>query len=253
MWLEAPRASQTRYTRRPRYAGGARLVARAVAVPLVLLNLKTYPESRGRQALRLTRAAGRVARDLGVSIAIAPSALDLGAVCSIARVPVFAQHIDPVEGGQQTGAVPADHVRSLGAAGTLLNHSERRLAAPALERAHALARRSGLVTVVCAGGPREAARVAALRPDFVAIEPPDLIGGSVSVSTARPAAVSRGVAAVEGASRGTRVLCGAGVRTRDDVAKAIELGTPGVLLASGVARARDPARALRSLARGLLD
>jgi triosephosphate isomerase len=229
------------------------VLAASVPVPLVLLNLKTYREARGRRALAITRAAGRVARDLGVTIAVAPSPLDLGAVCSIARVPVFAQHVDPVEGGQHTGAVPAEHVRSLGAAGTLLNHSEKRLAPPTLSAAHAVARRAGLVTVVCAGGPAQAGKVAALRPDFVAIEPPDLIGGSVSVSSARPAVVERGVAAVRAVARRPRVLCGAGVKTREDVRKALELGTHGVLLASGVARARDPARALRDLAQGLLD
>lgn len=228
-------------------------MAGSVALPVVLVNFKTTPESRGRSALRLTRAAGRVARDLGVSIAVAPAALDLGAVCSVARVPVFAQHVDADAGGPQTGAVPAEHVRSLGAVGTLLNHSERPLAPEALRAAHASARRAKLATVICAGGPAQAARVAALKPNFVAIEPPDLIGGSVSVSTARPSVVSRGVRAVRSVSRSTRVLCGAGVKTQQDVAKALELGTQGVLLASGVTRARDPARALRALARGLLD
>jgi triosephosphate isomerase len=224
-----------------------------IALPLVLVNLKTYPESSGRRALRITRAAGRIAADLGVSIALAPSALDLGAVAGVARVPVFAQHVDPVGPGQQTGAIPPEQVRSLGAVGTLLNHSEKRLAPEALARARDVCRKAKLVTVICAGGPAQAARVAALRPEFVAIEPPDLIGGSVSVSSARPVVVSKGVEAVRATSRTTRVLCGAGVKTPQDVAKALELGTQGVLLASGVARARDPARALRSLAKGLLD
>jgi len=47
------------------------------------------------------------------------------------------------------------------------------------------------------------------------------------------------------------VLCGAGVKTGKDVARAIELGTSGVLLASGVVLAKDPAKALLDLAKGL--
>jgi triosephosphate isomerase len=47
------------------------------------------------------------------------------------------------------------------------------------------------------------------------------------------------------------VLCGAGVKTRKDVARALELGTSGVLLASGVVKAKDPEKALRDLVKGL--
>ena len=43
------------------------------------------------------------------------------------------------------------------------------------------------------------------------------------------------------------VYCGAGISTGEDVEAARELGAEGVLLASGVAKAADPATALRDL------
>ena len=76
-------------------------------------------------------------------------------------------------------------------------------------------------------------------PTFIAVEPPELIGGDVSVTNADPAIVSDTVAVVKSVNPGVRVLCGAGVKNGADVAKAIELGAEGVLLASGVTKAQD--------------
>ena len=47
------------------------------------------------------------------------------------------------------------------------------------------------------------------------------------------------------------MLCGAGVKNGRDVAKALELGTDGVLLASGVVKAKDRRSVLMDLVAGL--
>jgi triosephosphate isomerase len=47
------------------------------------------------------------------------------------------------------------------------------------------------------------------------------------------------------------VLCGAGVKNGKDVEKAIELGTDGVLLASGIVKAKDRRAVLVDLVSGL--
>ncbi len=226
-------------------------MARKVATPLLLLNFKTYPETRGEKAVRLAKTASKVAHELGRSIAVAPGPLDLSRVVEVADIPVFAQHVDPRPSGQHTGAVTADYVREIGAVGSILNHSEKRLHFAALEAARALCGAAGLLTVVCAGNVAQARKAAALRPEFLAIEPPDLIGGDISVSTARPGVITRGVEAVRGVSPATAVLCGAGVKRREDVERALELGARGVLLASGVTLAKDPEAALKGLASGL--
>lgn len=222
-----------------------------VRVPLLLVNFKTYPETRHDAAVRLARAAAGVAKELGVSIAVAPGPLDLVRVAQEAGAQVFAQHVDPWPSGQHTGAVTPDFVKHVGVVGTILNHSEKRLHWQMLANARALCAQVGLVTVVCAGTVAQARRVAALRPEFVAVEPPDLIGGDVSVSSARPSVITRGVEAVHSVAPKTKVLCGAGVKRREDVERALELGADGVLVASGVTLARDPAAALRDLAAAL--
>ncbi len=220
--------------------------------PLLLVNFKAYPEALGPRALELARLCADVEEETGRSLAVAPSAFDLALVARSVRIPVLAQHLDPVETGKATGWLPPEAARAAGAVGTILNHSERRArraeTREVIARSHAL----GLEVVVCADDVAEGAAVAKLGPDFVAVEPPELIGGEVSVTAARPEVITRAVARIHAANPAVQVLCGAGVKTGRDVAKALQLGTVGVLLASGVVKARDPAKALRDLAKGLV-
>ena len=88
-------------------------------------------------------------------------------------------------------------------------------------------------------------------PTFVAVEPPELIGGDISVTTADPKIVSDTAEAIKQLNPNVKVLTGAGVKNGQDVAKAIELGTDGVLLASGVTKAEDPKSVLLDLVSGL--
>ncbi len=137
--------------------------------------------------------------------------------------------------------------------GSLVNHSERPLSDDEVERVTGRLASVGLTSVVCARDLPEVWRLAALAPPYLAIEPPELIGGEVSVSSARPELIVEVVDAVRSASPSTRVIVGAGVRTGEDVSTALSLGAVGVLVASGVATAPDPGRVLRDLLRGFRD
>jgi triosephosphate isomerase (TIM) len=218
--------------------------------PLFLLNLKAYPGALGAGAERLARTLEESGRDAGVAVAIAPSAPDLGRVAAAVSIPVLAQHVDAVGTGAHTGFVPPEAVQQAGGWGSLVNHSEHPLpsaiVAATVERLEGL----GLAAVVCARDVRASRREAGSQPAYLAIEPPELIGGSRSVSTARPEVVSGAVAAVRKVAPRTIVLCGAGVHDREDVAKAIELGSEGVLVASAVTLAHDPKAAIAELLAG---
>jgi triosephosphate isomerase len=128
----------------------------------------------------------------------------------------------------------------------LLNHSEHRLSLEVLKLSIQRAKEVGLVVVACAQDPEEGAVIAGFGPDFVAVEPPELIGGDISVATAKPEIIQ---VAVDLIGRG-RVLVGAGVKNSKDIEIAIMLGASGVLLASGVTKALDPEAVLRDLAKG---
>jgi triosephosphate isomerase len=223
-------------------------------LPRIVVNAKAYAEATGAAAsLRLARACARVADATGQGIALAPPQMELAALGrrSALRVPLLAQHCDPNPPGAATGWVTAEAVAAAGARGSLVNHAEHKRphaeVAATVGRLHA----AGLWSLLCADSLAEARALAALQPTMLAVEPPELIGGDVSVTTADPSIVSDAAKAVRKVAPRTMVLCGAGVKTGEDVAAALRLGAHGVLLASGVVKAKDPAAALRDLASGL--
>jgi len=210
--------------------------------PVYIINFKTYKEATGKKALVLAKICDRVAGQKGARIIVCLQPADI-CISRKIKIPVFAQHIDPVEKGQTTGYVLADDVRAEGASGTLLNHSEHKIPFGRLKKAVAMCRKNRLKTVVCASTPAEAKKISLLRPDYIAIEPPELIGGKISVSEAKPEIVTRTTRAI----RKIPVLCGAGIHQRGDVAKALKLGAKGILVSSAVVKAKNPERFLKGL------
>jgi triosephosphate isomerase len=219
--------------------------------PIIVVNLKTYPEASGRNSLAIAKIAEGVAKETGRTIIIAPPQPDLALICSSVSIPIFSQHVDNVKPGNTTGFVPPEGAKSAGAKGTLINHSEHRLVHADIEELVERCRALSLTTIVCTNNVRVSKAAAMFHPDYVAIEPPELIGGNVSVTDANPEIVSGTVKAIRSVAEGIGILTGAGVKNRRDVAKAIELGTDGVLLASGVAKAKDPKAVLMDLAAGI--
>ncbi len=225
--------------------------ARELGTPVFLLNLKSYLPALGNGALTIGRRLQHAGRRFGVATAIAPSAASLETLSRALSIPVLAQHVDPFDPGARTGFLVPASLSATGVAGSLLNHSERRLPPPQVREAVNMLRASGLVSVVCAGSLAEATRLARYcRPEFLAVEPPELIGGNISVSVARPEVIQGAVRGVRRVSPRTQVLCGAGVKTGEDVRRALELGAKGILVSSAVAAAQDPARAIAELMRG---
>ncbi len=222
-----------------------------VKYPLIIVNLKTYEEAMGQRAIEFTRNVEKVYEKTGVSIAVAPQAVDLWAVAESCEIPVFAQHVDPVTYGQYTGHVLPEAVAEAGCEGTLLNHSERQIPLEVIEASVARAKEADLVTVVCVDTSEKAGQVAAFEPDAIAIEPPELIGTGIPVSKAKPEVVSDSVEAVKRVNPGVKVLCGAGITNGEDVRAAMKLGAEGILVASGVVKAKDQYKALLDLARGI--
>jgi triosephosphate isomerase len=212
----------------------------------ILVNLKAYP----CDPVAVAEAARDVAEDSGVRVAVAPQAAHIERVAETG-VETWAQHVSPNDYGSHTGSTLAEAVAEAGAVGTLLNHSENRLKLADIDASLAAAERTGLETCVCGNNPEQIGAVSALGPDAVAVEPPELIGGDVSVSTADPDIVVDAVEAAAAVDEDVDVYCGAGVSTGDDVLAAEDLGATGVLLASGVAKADDPRAALEDLVSGL--
>ncbi|MGM0604484.1 MAG: triose-phosphate isomerase [Halobacteriota archaeon] len=212
----------------------------------ILINLKAYP----CDPIEIATAAREVASESGTRVAVAPQAAHVARVAETG-VETWAQHVSPNGHGSYTGSTLAEAVADAGAVGTLLNHSENRRTLADIDAGIEAAERAGLETCVCANNPTQIAAAAALSPDSVAVEPPELIGGDVSVSTADPDVVEDAVAAAADVNEAVDVYCGAGVSSGADVLAAQELGARGILLASGVAKADDPKAALEELVSGM--
>ncbi|MDG6228842.1 MAG: triose-phosphate isomerase [Candidatus Thermoplasmatota archaeon] len=218
--------------------------------PVIVLNVKTYTESVCSNAVSLAKAMEHVSNETGVSMAIAVQATDISLCCNATNIPVYAQHIDPIRPGSHTGWTLPEAVKAAGAVGTLINHSEHQLKLSDIDACLTRAKEVCLDQIVCTNNIMTSKAASILNPQFIAVEPPELIGGDISVTTADPGIVSGTVEAVKVLNKQMKVLCGAGVKNGVDVKKALELGAEGVLLASGVVKAKDPVTVLRDLARG---
>jgi triosephosphate isomerase len=218
---------------------------------LIVLNFKTYRESTGEAALRLAEICEDVSEEHSVKMVVVPQAADIYALSRAVEIPVYAQHVDGVGYGSYTGHITAASLKAAGASGSLINHSERRLKLAEIEASISACREFNLKTIVCTNNVAATRAAAALKPDYVAVEPPELIGSGIPVSKADPEVVRGSVEAVKGIEPKVGVLCGAGITHGEDLRAALELGSEGVLLASGIVKAKDQREALEDLVRGL--
>ena len=215
------------------------------------MNFKTYLQSTGKNALKLAKIAEKVSLETEICIGVAPQYVDIPKITKEVSIPVFAQHIDPISPGRNTGHILAEAVKEAGAVGTIINHSERRLKLTEIEKVIKRVAEVKLISLVCIGSPRLSRKIAGFHPNMVAVEPPELIETGISVSKVKPEVVSRTVELVKSVDPKIVVLCGAGVSTGDDVEAALKLGTEGVLVASGVVKAKDPYKVLLEFAESI--
>lgn len=216
--------------------------------PIVIVNFKTYSEATGSKALQLAKNCEKISLEAEIRVGVAPQLVDLKQIVKAVSIPVFAQHMDPIKPGSSTGHVLPESIKEAGASGTLINHSERRIKLADIDTAITRAREVGLTSLVCTNNSAVSAAVASLKPDMIAIEPPELIGTGISVSKAKPEIVSGTVELVNRIDPDLVVLCGAGITTGEDVAAALRLGTKGVLVASGVVKAQNSYNVLSEFA-----
>ena len=168
------------------------------------------------------------------------------------KVKIFAQHIDPIEPGAYTGHILPEAVKEAGAIGTLINHSEKPMKIMDIEKGINIGKRLGLITIVCANDEIVGAAVAKFNPDYVAVEPPELIGTGISVSTAKPEIVINSVKMIKEVNPNIKVLVGAGISNKEDVKKSLEYGAEGVLLSSAVTKANNFYEKIKELAEGFI-
>ncbi len=212
---------------------------------MILVNFKNYKGGVGDAAVKLAITCEKVTRETEVPIIPVVSVVDLFVIKPRVGIPIWVQHVDGVEYGAHTGWVLPEAIVAAGGGGTLLNHSEHRLLNDEIRRSFTRAKDVGLSVCMCAADLEEATRLSQMNPDYIAYEPPELIGShDKSVASEKSDVIREAVGALS-----VPLLIGAGIRDYNDVVVSLKLGAVGVLVSSGVVEAFDPEKELRELAR----
>ena len=205
---------------------------------MFIINFKNYDNISGSRSLQLAKIASKISRKYKIKIVVCPPQQVISEITKVS-IPVFAQHVDNKEIGSTTGYIVPELVKKSKVSGSLVNHSEHRLASKDIKELVSRLKALKMTSVVCVKNVSEARKYAKLNPDYIAIEPPELIGTGKAVSTEKPEVIIKSVRAVKDAKNSTRLLCGAGIISGNDVARALELGANGVLVASGIVKAKN--------------
>jgi len=214
----------------------------------IFINFKTYPQATGENAVNLAKTCEEVSKERNTEIIPIVQAADIFPVKQTVSIPIWAQHVDPVLPGKTTGFVTLESVIEAGASGTLLNHSEHQIPPGTIKQVLARVKNSkskvpSFETMIAGRTLGQLERLVKLKPDYIAYEIADLIGGKVSITDASPKSIEKALKIAGEAP----LVVGAGVNRAEDLAKARKLGAKGVLIASAVVLAEDPENKLLEL------
>ena len=205
---------------------------------MFIINFKNYDNISGSRSLQLAKIASKISRKYKIKIVVCPPQQVISEITKVS-IPVFAQHVDNKEIGSTTGYIVPELVKKSKVSGSLVNHSEHRLASKDIKELVSRLKVLKMTSVVCVKNVSEARKYAKLNPNYIAIEPPELIGTGKAVSKEKPEVIIKSVRAVKDAKNSTRLLCGAGIISGNDVARALEFGANGILVASGIVKAKN--------------
>ena len=192
----------------------------------------------GINASKLAKIAEKISKKYRIKIAVVPPQHLLSEIAKYS-IPVLAQHVDVANVGSTTGFIVPEIIKKSKVSGSLINHSEHRISEEEITELVSRLKKLDMISVVCVKDVNEAKKYAKLNPDYIAIEPPELIGTGKAVSKEKPEVITKSVMAVKQAKNSTKLLCGAGIVSGQDVTKAMQLGAKGILVASGIVKAKN--------------
>ncbi len=201
----------------------------------------------GEEALKLAKAADELAEEYEVDIIFTAQYTDIRRIADETKnIRVFAQHMDSLKPGRGVGAVLPEALKEAGAEGVLLNHAEKPLTITEISRCIERAKEVGLISMVCAANVEEARMIAALEPDIILAESPELIGkGARSKEDA--IAIEMINEAVHSISENIQILHGAGIQNENDVYEIIHAGAQAAGSTSGIILAESPELMLKKM------
>ena len=217
---------------------------------MFIINCKNYEEIAGDKIIEFVKIAEKISKKYKIKIAVAPPQHLVGLV-SKSSIPILSQHVDVSNIGSTTGFIVPELLKKSGVSGSLINHSEHRISSKDIAYLVSKLRGLKMISILCVKDVAEAKKYSKLNPDYIAIEPPELIGSGKAVSKEKPDLIIRAVNAVKNTGSKTKLLCGAGIVSGEDVLKASELGSQGILVASGIIKAKSWTNMISEFAKAL--
>jgi len=218
---------------------------------MFIINCKNYEEISGEKIVKFVKTAEKISKKYRVKIAVAPPQHLMGVV-SNSPITVLAQHVDDSKVGSTTGFVIPELLKRSKVNGALINHSEHRIDSKTISNLITKLDELGMISVLCVRDVAEVKRYSRLNPNYIAIEPPELIGSKKAISKERPELIKMAAAAVKNSKNRTKLLCGAGIMSGEDVSRAMELGSIGILVASGIVKAKNWNKAMTEFAKSMV-
>jgi len=218
---------------------------------MFIINCKNYEEISGDKIKKFIKIAEQVSKKHKIEIAIAPPQHLIGLVAN-SSIPILAQHIDDSKIGSTTGYIIPELLKKSKVKGSLINHSEHRISSKEIEKLVLKLKELKMISIVCVKDVAEVKKYLKINPDFIAIEPPELIGSGKAISTEKPDLIQKAARIVNDSKNKTKLLCGAGIVSGEDVAKSIELGSKGILVASGIIKAKNWNKIISEFAKALV-
>ncbi len=218
---------------------------------MFVINCKNYEEIAGDEIIKFVKIAEKISKKYKVKIAISPPQHLVGLVAN-SSIPILAQHIDVSKVGSTTGFVIPELLKKSKVKGSLINHSEHRISSKEIEKLVLKLKELKMTSILCVKNIAEVKKYVKLDPDYIAIEPPELIGSGKAVSKEKPELIAKAASIVNNSKNKTKLLCGAGIVSGEDVAKAIELGSKGILVASGIIKAKDWNKVISEFSKALV-
>ena len=205
----------------------------------LIINFKNYREISGDKALALTRDAERVSEQTDTEIIISPPQVLLAWLIKNTKLSVIAQHVDVQQPGPSTGFSIPEIVKDVGGAGSLINHSEHPINQEIIRDLIPRLGSLGLLSIVCAKNLSELKDYSSMSPDYVAIEPPELIGTKKSIASEKPSLINDSFQHLKLVASRSQLICGAGINSSEDIRIAMKLGSKGILAASSVIKSKN--------------
>jgi len=205
----------------------------------LIINLKNYLETAGDNTIKIIKDAEKVSEKTDVEIIVSPPQPSLALVTSQTNLKIISQHIDIKKSGSSTGYYIPEIIQKVGAFGSIINHSEHEIKMEEIRQSIEKLRELNLISIVCIKSAKDLKKILDFKPSYIAIEPPELIGTQKSISTEKPYLITECSNIINDEKTETKLICGAGISTKEDVKIALENGSSGILVSSSITKSSN--------------